>query len=195
MEIERIADWRGARVIDPSGERIGELEDTFSEGEGAPALFASVWTALLGRCLVFVPLAGASAGRDYIRLAVGRALIERAPAVGEKDGISAAGVRALLTHYGLGSPRASELRSDRFDEDPAAERERKLEKAARLEAEAREVSERVRTARAAAARVVAEERGALARGGSGEADNAGIRGAKDVGEEGRRSGPPGDAEG
>jgi PRC-barrel domain protein len=78
LNVEQIEEWLGQEVVDSEGERVGKLEEVFYSSAGGEAIFASVKSGLLGRHSSLVPLAGASVGRDYVRLAYTGEQIESA---------------------------------------------------------------------------------------------------------------------
>jgi hypothetical protein len=77
LSVEQIEEWLGQEVLDSSGERVGKLEEVFYSSAGGEAVFASVKSGLLGRHSSMVPLAGATVGRDYLRLAYSAEQIDR----------------------------------------------------------------------------------------------------------------------
>lgn len=100
--VDRMEDWVGQSVLDSEGERVGKLDEVFySTATGSP-VFAAVKSGLLGRHADVVPLAGATAGRDYVRLAHTAAQIERAASdVDARDTIEYADARRLADLYGI----------------------------------------------------------------------------------------------
>jgi hypothetical protein len=58
---ENLRDWRGHKVIDPGGGRIGDLEAVYVDTTTDEPSFATVRIGMIGRHrLVFVPLTGAT---------------------------------------------------------------------------------------------------------------------------------------
>src|SRR3954451_11400757 len=76
---ENLGDWRGQSVQDPDGEKVGTLEELFYDSETDAPAFIAVKSGLIGKHLTLVPLAGASVGRDYLRVAHSKARIKDAP--------------------------------------------------------------------------------------------------------------------
>jgi len=68
LSVDQIEEWLGQEVTDSGGERIGKLDEVYYSVRSGDAVFASVKSGLLGRRSSVVPLAGASVGRDYLRL-------------------------------------------------------------------------------------------------------------------------------
>ena len=79
INVENLGDWRGQNVVDPDGEKIGSLEELFYDGETDTPAFIAVKSGLIGKHLTLVPLAGASVGRDYLRVAHRKARVKDAP--------------------------------------------------------------------------------------------------------------------
>lgn len=66
MEIERIEEWIGQDVVDVDGEKVGKLEEVYFRGP--EAVLGEVKSGVLARKRLLVPLLGASASRERIRL-------------------------------------------------------------------------------------------------------------------------------
>lgn len=99
---ENLRDWRGYKVIDPDGDKIGELEAVYVDtGTDEPA-FGTVKVGFLGRHrLALVPLTGATVTPDAVRVRYGRKLVNDAPSI-ETDGELTAGDEpALFSYYSL----------------------------------------------------------------------------------------------
>jgi hypothetical protein len=138
--VDRIEAWRGQKVIDQADEDLGKLEDVyFDSGTGTPLLI-SVKSGLLGRKSSLIPLAGATVGPDYVRVAHSKEVVSRA---GESRGHTAPGdeeLAALGSAYGLRFSERVHLRSATEIEQTRAEAEAARARADRLEAEAQRKS-------------------------------------------------------
>lgn len=77
QSVDQIEQWLGQEVVDRDGERVGKLDELFYSSMSGEAVFGSVKSGLLGRHASLVPLAGASVGREYLRLAYPAEQIER----------------------------------------------------------------------------------------------------------------------
>jgi hypothetical protein len=99
---ENLRDWRGNKVIDPSGDKIGDLEAVYFDTASDEPSFATVKVGIIGRHrLVFVPLAGATVSPDAVRVRYDKKLVGEAPGI-ELDGeLTAADEPAVFSHYGL----------------------------------------------------------------------------------------------
>jgi hypothetical protein len=76
--VEQIEDWLGREALDLEDEKVGKLDEVYYSKATGDAVFASIKSGLLGRHSSLVPLAGASVGRDYVRLAYSAKQIEQA---------------------------------------------------------------------------------------------------------------------
>ncbi len=152
LNVDQIEEWLGQDVLDSQEERVGKLEDVFYSSAGGEAVFASVKSGLLGRHSSVVPLAGASVGRDYIRVAYTKAQIEDASSdVDTSGGLGRESANQLGGAYGI------ELRQDEDFESASVINERKQAVAdARGQAEALEDEARRRAGEAETARGAAQ---------------------------------------
>jgi RimJ/RimL family protein N-acetyltransferase len=133
--VEHLEEWRGQEVIDPEGENVGKLEEVFyPEGSDDAALIA-IKSGLLGRKTRIAPLAGASLGRSYLRVAHSKATVDRGPDL-PGDTADAALVLAVREHYGE-STAPGDVRMESATARATREREAQDARARALEAEAR----------------------------------------------------------
>lgn len=90
----------GAKAVDPNGDKIGTVGQVYVDGQGQP-VWATVSTGLFGTSESFVPLQGADADADTLRVGYEKALVKDAPRI-EVDGeLSEAEEQDLYRHYGL----------------------------------------------------------------------------------------------
>ena len=101
IAVESLGDWRGQGVVDPDGEKIGSLEEVFYDGETDTPAFIAVKSGLIGKHLTLVPLAGASAGRDYVRVAHSKAKVKDAPNHDTDAELSVEDETTVYGYYGL----------------------------------------------------------------------------------------------
>jgi hypothetical protein len=99
---ENLRDWRGEKVIDPSGSKIGELEAVYVDtGTDQPA-FATVRVGMLARHrLVFVPLDGATVTPSAVRVRYDKKVIDDAPTIDTDGELAATDEPAVFAHYNL----------------------------------------------------------------------------------------------
>jgi sporulation protein YlmC with PRC-barrel domain len=162
VSIERVEDWVGQEVVDPDGEKIGKLDDVFFDLGSDTATLGAVKAGLLGRKVHIVPLAGASLGREHVRVAFSAAAVKDAPAVGDDGEIGGADEQDLFAHYGLQPPASAGASGARYESgtarasrleaaDAAATRAREYDaQAQRRETAAEELERKAREAQQAA---------------------------------------------
>jgi hypothetical protein len=136
--VERIEEWVGREALDAAGERVGKLDEVFYSTSSGDAVFAAVKSGLLGRHSSFVPLASASAGRDYVRLAYPKATIEDADSeIKGGDGVDRDSARRLGELYGVQLAADEEFESATVINERREAAEAAQRRAAELEEEAR----------------------------------------------------------
>ncbi|MGI8903964.1 MAG: PRC-barrel domain-containing protein [Solirubrobacteraceae bacterium] len=150
LNVERIHEWRGQDVLDADGERIGKLDEVYYDAASGEAAFASVKSGLMGRRSNLVPLAGATVGRDYVRISHPATVVDRAEA-GEQEGLlDAAAVRGATEAYGIEiSPDAS-FESATLITERQARAQEAVHRAEELEHDAREQGDTVKAAQRSA---------------------------------------------
>ena len=102
FEAGDIREWRGHDVVDPDGHKIGKLEAVYVDTSTDLPAFATVEVGLPTRHrLVFVPLAQATVGPGYLKVAYDRKQVKDAPSIGTDGELPAADEAAVFQHYGL----------------------------------------------------------------------------------------------
>ena len=102
FEADNIRDWREHDVIDPGGDKVGELEAVYVDTATDQPSFASVRLRSLGRRrLTFVPLDRATVGPSYVRVAYPKKQAKDAPSIDLDGELAAEQERGLFEHYGL----------------------------------------------------------------------------------------------
>jgi hypothetical protein len=101
VEVENLADWRGKDLVDCDGEKIGKLEDVYVDTQTEQPMFGSVKEGLIGKHLTFVPLVGATASPDGLRVAVARQQVKNAPNIDQGGELDGAVESELYQHYGI----------------------------------------------------------------------------------------------
>jgi PRC-barrel domain len=109
---ENVRDWRGQKVIDPDGAKIGELEAVYVDTATDEPAFVTVKFGMIGRHrLTFVPIAGATVTPDALRVRYDKKLVQDAPTI-ETDGeLAATDEPGVFAHYEL--PYASGAAGER----------------------------------------------------------------------------------
>ncbi|MEV6304484.1 PRC-barrel domain-containing protein [Actinoplanes sp. NPDC051861] len=99
---ENLRDWRGQKVVDPDGDKIGDLEAVYVDTATDEPSFATVRVGFIGRHrLVFVPLQGATVRPDAVRVQYGKKLVGDAPSIDVDGELSAADEPGIFSYYGL----------------------------------------------------------------------------------------------
>lgn len=97
-----VREWRNRDVVDNESRKIGVLEAVYVDTTTDEPAMATVRTGLPTRHrLVFVPIEGATAGPDYLRVAYERTLVRQAPSIGTDSVLPAEQEEAIFQHYGL----------------------------------------------------------------------------------------------
>ena len=98
--INDVQTWSGRDAVDNDGDKVGAIKDIYLDRQSGEPEWAAVKTGLFGTKVSFVPLEGASAAGDEVRLAYDKATIKDAPNV-EADGeLSSQEEEQLYRHYG-----------------------------------------------------------------------------------------------
>lgn len=102
FEAGDIREWRGHDVVDPDGGKIGDLEAIYVDTTSDQPSFATVRTGMPGRKkLMFVPLAGATVGPDYLRVTYTKKQVKDAPSIDVDGELPAGDEPAVFAHYDL----------------------------------------------------------------------------------------------
>ena len=105
-----IADWRGKRLIDRDGSKIGKLEDVYVDVATGQPIFGTLRESVIGRPLTFVSLVGITVDRKHVQVALSKQQVEDAPNIDFMgDELSLADESRLYHHYGFDyTPRKTE---------------------------------------------------------------------------------------
>src|SRR4051794_21057750 len=101
VAIEDIKEWRGQAVLDPQGEKLGTLDEVYYDTESDAPAFGAVKSGLVGKHITLVPLAGASAGQSYIRVATAKEQFKDAPSIDTDVELTAEDEASSYGHFGL----------------------------------------------------------------------------------------------
>jgi uncharacterized protein (TIGR02271 family) len=94
-------DFHGRTLIDNSGDKIGKVEEVYTDADGGQPEWALVHTGLFGTKKSFVPIRGARPEGEDLRVGIAKDQVKDAPGV-ESDGeLSEAEERQLFEHYGV----------------------------------------------------------------------------------------------
>jgi len=107
IPVEDIKQWRGQDVIDPEAKRLGRLLEILYDTQTDTPAFALVRSGHLGgRRVTLVPLSGASAGQDYLRVAIEKGAFKDAPSFDPEQELSAEDEARAYDYYGITYPRS-----------------------------------------------------------------------------------------
>jgi hypothetical protein len=99
---ENLRDWRGQKVIDPAGDKIGELEAVYVDTASDEPSFLTVRVGFIGRHrLAFVPAAGATVLPDAVRVRYDKKVVSDAPSIDIDGELAATDEPGVFAHYGL----------------------------------------------------------------------------------------------
>ena len=99
---ENLRDWRGEKVIDPKGDKIGDLEAVYVDTATDEPSFATVRIGMIGRHrLVFVPLTGATVTPGAVRVQYDKKQVGDAPSIDVDGELQAAEEPKVFAHYEL----------------------------------------------------------------------------------------------
>ena len=102
FEADNIRDWREHNVIDPDGDKIGDLEAVYVDTATDQPAFASVKVGMVGRHhLTLVPLDRATVGPSYVRVAYPKKQIKDAVDIDTDGELAASDEPSLFEHYDL----------------------------------------------------------------------------------------------
>ncbi len=102
FEAENIRDWRQHDVVDPDGDKIGELEAVYVDTVTDEPAFATVKVGFLGRHrLALVPLSGAVVAPRYVKVQFPKKQVKDAPAIDPDGELMADQEPAVFEHYGI----------------------------------------------------------------------------------------------
>ena len=99
---ENLRDWRGEKVIDPDGNKIGDLEAVYVDTTSDQPAFITIRTGFVGRHrLVFAPVTGATVTPDAVRIRYDKKLVGDAPTIDLDGELTAADEPRVFAHYEL----------------------------------------------------------------------------------------------
>jgi hypothetical protein len=98
-----MTDWRGRKVVDPDGGKVGKLESVYLDRQTDTPKWGLVKTGLLGGRKL-VPLSDASSAGDDLAVPTSKKSIKGAPKASSSEELSPEQEEELSRHYGLGGP-------------------------------------------------------------------------------------------
>jgi uncharacterized protein (TIGR02271 family) len=101
VEVTHAYDFQGRTLLDSNGEKIGTVDELYTDREGGQPEWALVHTGLFGMKRSFVPIKQASATGEDVRVPVLKEQVNDAPKVDPDGELSEAEERQLFEHYGI----------------------------------------------------------------------------------------------
>jgi uncharacterized protein (TIGR02271 family) len=92
-----------AKVVDPSGDKVGTVKQVYLDNDNGQPLFASVATGLFGTSESFVPLEGADVVGDELRIRFDKSKVKDAPQIAADGELNESEQATIFDYYGLGS--------------------------------------------------------------------------------------------
>jgi hypothetical protein len=104
-----VGEWRDRLVCDLTGKRIGKISGVYQDPDTGNLEWATVRSGPLGRSSL-VPLAGALADGDDVRVRVTRRQVRRAPRIDVDSTLTVQQEHLLFGHYRIPRPGTSRPR-------------------------------------------------------------------------------------
>ena len=115
---EQILSWRGRDLYDRDGEKIGKIDEVYLDATTNQPDWALVSTGLFGTRSTFVPLRGAEASADEVRVAHTKSHVNDAPGIDPDGRLSESQEAELYRHYDLDRPDGDGRRPRQRPDDP-----------------------------------------------------------------------------
>lgn len=98
----RMRTWIGRTLLDRAGQRIGRVEDIYTDDVSGHPAWLAVGTGRFGLNIIFLPFASATpAGGDELRVQFSKTLIRDAPVAGRGGRLTQDEVVLLYDYYGF----------------------------------------------------------------------------------------------
>jgi len=97
-----VQEWRGAKAVDVSGEKVGTVEEVYLDRRSQEPEWLTISTGLFGTRTSFVPIADAHLDAGEVRLGYAKDQIKDAPNVDADGALSPDEEQRLYEHYGRG---------------------------------------------------------------------------------------------
>jgi sporulation protein YlmC with PRC-barrel domain len=100
--LQDIEAWRGKKMVDADGDKIGTIEDVFLDRHTGQPAWAAVKTGLFGHKHTLVPIRDAQAtDDDHVRVPLDKEQVKDAPRIDPDGELSPEEERRLWEHYGM----------------------------------------------------------------------------------------------
>jgi sporulation protein YlmC with PRC-barrel domain len=109
-------DFKGRTLIDNSGEKVGTIDELYTDVEGGEPEWALVHTGLFGAQASFVPIRGAKLAGEDVQVEVTKAEVKDAPRVDPAGQLSEEEEeRRLLEHYRSARGESGQVRLRKYE--------------------------------------------------------------------------------
>jgi uncharacterized protein (TIGR02271 family) len=98
-EVTEAYGFRGRTLLDRDGDKIGKIDDIYTDRDGGQPAWALVNTGLFGTKKTFVPLRDAQPVGEDVRVAVEKEQVKDAPRVDPDTELDESEEQRLFTHY------------------------------------------------------------------------------------------------
>ncbi len=127
--LQDVQTWRGRKMVDPEGDKIGTVEDILLDRQTGEPAWAAVKTGLFGLKHTLVPIRDATpVGDDEVRVPFQKEQVKDAPRIDPDDALTPDDERKLWEYWGLsgydewqGEDRTRDLALPDEDEDREAQ--------------------------------------------------------------------------
>jgi uncharacterized protein (TIGR02271 family) len=100
-ELTEAYGFQGRTMLDRDGDKIGKIDELYEDRETGRPEWALVSTGLFGISKSFVPLSGAQAAGEDVRVPVQKAQVKDAPTIEPDGALAEDEERRLFEHYGV----------------------------------------------------------------------------------------------
>jgi hypothetical protein len=124
IPIDQVLDWRGRKVVDREGDKIGTFDEIYLDERTNEPAWAAVKLGLLGLRRRVVPISAAEADGSDVRLPFTKDQVRSAPTIDSEGWVPERDQTAILRHYGLAAqetaPPAGSSSPESSDTEAAA---------------------------------------------------------------------------
>jgi uncharacterized protein (TIGR02271 family) len=101
VDVDVVRGWQGRTMVDRDGDRIGKIQNIYTDDQTGQPEWALVNTGLFGTKATFVPLIQASERGGDVQVPFDKQLVKDAPGIEPDQYLSSAEEQRLYSHYGL----------------------------------------------------------------------------------------------
>jgi uncharacterized protein (TIGR02271 family) len=101
MDTQQLEHLRGTQVVDPSGDKIGKIEEIYLDEQTNQPEWLLVNTGLFGTKSTFIPLQGANPAEDKVEVPFAKDQVKDAPGIEPGRELSRSEENELYRYYGI----------------------------------------------------------------------------------------------